>query len=197
MPASGSLDAIAGRSYSEAVSYDPHEDFYVLLGVPDTATAAEIKAAHRARIQHQHPDKPTGDAPMAAVLNHARDVLMDSERRAAYDDARRHHLAKVAAEAAARAKATATARAATRRKKRVRAAAPAAPKVARKAPKAPAIVRHATPPPPSVVDIAVENFVRSLQNKSYGKALGWFVLGTLASDAERRPAPRRRRRRRR
>lgn len=171
--------------------YDPNGDFYVLLGVPDTATAAEIKAAHRARIRQEHPDAPTGDTPRAAALNHARDVLMDPKARAAYDAARRHYFAKVAADAAAAKARAAKARAKTR-KVRARAGASAAPKVARKAE---AIIRQSAAPTPTVVDVAVEQLMRSLEHKQYGKALGWFLLGMAASDTGRRPSPRRRRRR--
>lgn len=173
------------------MTYDPNGDYYVLLDVPDTATAAEIKAAHRARIRHEHPDKPTGDTAEAAALNHARDVLMDPKERAAYDDARRHYFAQIAADAAAK---SARVRAARRAKKVRTHAAPVAPKVARKAE---AIIRQATPPPPTVVDVAVEQLMRNLENKQYGKALGWFLLGVAASDSPRRPPPRRHRRRRR
>lgn len=174
-----------------AVTYDPNSDYYVLLGLPDTASHAEIRAAYRARIQHAHPDKSTGDGAMAAALNVAWDVLGDAKKRAAYDDARRRYLANVAADAAA-AKARAARRA---RKVRARAAAPAAPKAARKAP---AITRAAAPSSPRVVDVAVDNLMQSLRNKEYGKALGWFLLGMALDDAQRPPArPRARRRRRR
>lgn len=172
------------------MNYDPHEDYYVLLGVPDTAPPAAIKAAYRARILHAHPDKATGNTATAAALNRAWEVLGDPRTRAAYDAARRRYLAAVAAAAAASAT---KARPATRamRKVRTRAAAPVAPKVSRKA--AP---RAAAPPAPNAVDVAVENFVGSLRNAEYGKALGWFILGAFISDASR-PQPTRRRARRR
>lgn len=167
-----------------AVSYDANADYYVLLGVPHTATHAEIRAAYRARIQHAHPDKSTGDGARAAALNVAWDVLGEAKQRAAYDDARRSYLA-------ARAAAAATPRTRTRAKKARRDAASVAPKVTR-----PARAKQAAPS--DAVDVAVENFVRSLQNAEYGKALGWFVVGAFISDARQAPArrpPRRRRRR--
>jgi len=173
------VDAAGGRGYPDAVNYDPNEDFYVVFGVPDTASHAEIRAAYRVRIQHAHPDKSTGNTSTATALNVAWGVLGDPQKRAAYDDRRRRYLASVAAAAVAPSKA----RPARAKKVRARAAAPVAPKVTRKA--APATRKAAAPPPPSAVDFAVENLMRSIQNAEYGKAFGWFILGALASDAKR------------
>jgi curved DNA-binding protein CbpA len=70
------------------VEYRPEDDHYVTLQVAATATTDDIKRAHRALIRECHPDKVTGDHDRATRLNHARDVLLDPDQRAAYDDAR-------------------------------------------------------------------------------------------------------------
>lgn len=173
------------------VSYDPNADHYVLLGVPDAASHDEIKAAFRKLIKRVHPDKPTGDGAKAAALNVAWDVLGDAQKRAAYDDARHRHLRAVAARAAKVAAAT--------RAKNGRASAPAVV-----APKAAALVRvrSATSAAQNAVGVAVDNLVRSLRNKQYGRAFGWFLLGMAVSEPRRsrrrpsrRPPSRPRRRR--
>lgn len=165
------------------VTYVPHEDYYVLLGIPDTATQAEVKVAYRKQIVRIHPDKPSGDTTTAATLNVAWGTLGDERKRAAYDVLRRRYLESVVAEA----KEKTASNKATRPKARARAATSVAPKVKSTAAKR----KAAAPPPPSAVEIAVENLVRSIQNAEYGKAFGWFVLGALASNAKR-PRPRRR-----
>lgn len=63
---------------------------YDVLGVPSTANAAEIRAAHRRLLKELHPDKhppaQRGEtARAAAEANPARDVLLDPESRAAHD----------------------------------------------------------------------------------------------------------------
>jgi curved DNA-binding protein CbpA len=179
--------------------YDPKADHYVRLGVAAEATAAEIRTAYRARIKRAHPDKATGSTAAAAALNVAYDVLGDPGKRAAYDDARRGHLAAVAAAKTARAAAAAAkaARATARAKKgRARGAPPAAaakgprkvrarPRpapAARAAPAAPAASPVAWPassaaPPPSAVEKVVENVVQSIRTEQYGRAFGWFLVG--------------------
>ncbi len=63
-------------------------DHYAILGVPRTATTAEIRAAYRRLVAHQHADRHVGD-PTALErtrsLNLARDVLVDPLRRARHD----------------------------------------------------------------------------------------------------------------
>src|SRR5262245_590951 len=71
--------------------YDPRADYYAILGIDVSATAAEIKKAHRARIAEIHPDRG-GDGARAAAVNVARDVLGDASTRRAYDHARREWL---------------------------------------------------------------------------------------------------------
>lgn len=63
-------------------------DFYATLGVAKTASDAEIKAAFRKLAMQYHPDKNPGDKKAEAKfkdINHAYDILKDSEKRAAYD----------------------------------------------------------------------------------------------------------------
>jgi curved DNA-binding protein len=63
------------------------KDYYQVLGVERTASAAAIKKAFRRLARKHHPDinpAPDGAARMQA-LNEAYEVLRDDERRAAYD----------------------------------------------------------------------------------------------------------------
>ncbi len=58
---------------------------YELLGLPATATDAEITAARR-RLQRQaHPDLIDGDGDHARIINIAADLLLDPQRRAMFD----------------------------------------------------------------------------------------------------------------
>jgi len=57
---------------------------YELLGVKRTATAQEIASAFRERARSAHPDKG-GDPAHFLRLKHAREVLCDAHKRAAYD----------------------------------------------------------------------------------------------------------------
>jgi DnaJ-class molecular chaperone len=62
-------------------------DFYALLGVPRNASADDIRKAYRKLALKHHPD--VSDAPDAAArfaeIQEAYDVLMDDEKRRAYD----------------------------------------------------------------------------------------------------------------
>lgn len=60
-------------------------DHYETLGVDRDASADEIKAAARREASKHHPDRG-GDPQRMAMVNQARDVLLDSERRARYDE---------------------------------------------------------------------------------------------------------------
>jgi DnaJ domain len=59
---------------------------YDVLGVPTSATQAEVRAAYRAAARDHHPDAG-GDAARMRALNVAWAVLGDPVRRAAYDRA--------------------------------------------------------------------------------------------------------------
>jgi curved DNA-binding protein len=64
------------------------KDYYAILGVSKTATAAEIKQAYRKLARKYHPDVNPGDATAEEkfkVLNEANEVLSDPETRAKYD----------------------------------------------------------------------------------------------------------------
>jgi curved DNA-binding protein len=63
-------------------------DYYQSLGVPRTATAAEIKKAFRKLAREHHPDKKPGDKAAERRfkdINEANAVLSDPDKRAKYD----------------------------------------------------------------------------------------------------------------
>ena len=64
------------------------KDYYEVLGVPRAADAAELKRAYRRLAMELHPDRNPGDAAAEESfkeLGEAYDVLMDADKRAAYD----------------------------------------------------------------------------------------------------------------
>ena len=63
-------------------------DYYDILGVAADADAKTIKAAYRELAKRLHPDRG-GSAAAVARVNEAADVLLDANRRAAYDLERR------------------------------------------------------------------------------------------------------------
>ncbi|MFI9816324.1 DnaJ domain-containing protein [Saccharothrix variisporea] len=75
---------MTGPSLRDLDGHDP----YALLGVPSTATRAEIVAAHRKQVQLVHPDRPGGSEYETKLLHVAKDVLLDPRRRAEYDASR-------------------------------------------------------------------------------------------------------------
>ena len=63
--------------------------YYEILGISETATQAEVKAAYRKAAASVHPDQnPAGEA-LFKVLNEAHSVLSDPKKRAEYDQRRK------------------------------------------------------------------------------------------------------------
>lgn len=65
-----------------------YKDYYAILGVPRTATQAEIKRAFRRLARQYHPDKNPGDKTAEQRfkdINEAHEVLSDPEKRKLYD----------------------------------------------------------------------------------------------------------------
>jgi DnaJ domain len=60
-------------------------DPYAVLGVPRTATRAEIARAYRALARQHHPDAGAAPSPQMARINEAWFVLRDASRRAKWD----------------------------------------------------------------------------------------------------------------
>jgi curved DNA-binding protein len=63
-------------------------DYYQTLGVPRTASAADIKKAFRKLAREHHPDKKPGDKAAEQRfkdINEANEVLSDPDKRAKYD----------------------------------------------------------------------------------------------------------------
>ncbi len=63
-------------------------DYYEVIGVDRSASAADLKKAYRQRAMQFHPDRNPDDPDAETSfkeLNEAYDVLRDGERRAAYD----------------------------------------------------------------------------------------------------------------
>lgn len=69
-------------------------DHYAVLGLPSSATLADIKKAFRVQASAWHPDRnpdPQAPARFRAVQS-AYEVLSDEAQRQAYDDNRRRNL---------------------------------------------------------------------------------------------------------
>lgn len=66
-----------------------YKDYYAVLGVPRTATQAEIKKAYRRLARQLHPDRNPGDAAAEKRFkeaNEAHAVLSDATKRRQYDE---------------------------------------------------------------------------------------------------------------
>jgi curved DNA-binding protein len=64
-------------------------DFYKILGVPRTASEAEIRKAYKALARKYHPDKNQGDKSAEEKfkdISHARDILLNKKKRELYDE---------------------------------------------------------------------------------------------------------------
>lgn len=64
----------------------PTRDYYVVLGIPHTESAAAIHSAFRDRAKQLHPDRRSGDESAFRELLDAYQVLADPERRRRYDE---------------------------------------------------------------------------------------------------------------
>lgn len=60
--------------------------FYAILGIPPSASQAEVKAAFRKLAFQFHPDRPTGDTARFQEIERAYATLSDPEKRARYDE---------------------------------------------------------------------------------------------------------------
>jgi hypothetical protein len=72
-------------------------DYYRILGIKSTASVKEIKAAYKRLARLRHPDLNGGDPEAARAfvqISRARDILLDPQRRAAYDAQRNAYATK-------------------------------------------------------------------------------------------------------
>jgi len=65
------------------------KDYYAVLGVPKTASPAEVKKAFRKLARQHHPDAKPGDSAAERrfkEINEANEVLSDPAKRTQYDE---------------------------------------------------------------------------------------------------------------
>lgn len=66
------------------------KNYYIILGIPNTSSQEEIKAAYRRLAKEYHPDRcDQGNSPFQ-VIQEAYSVLSDPSQRRAYDDRRQY-----------------------------------------------------------------------------------------------------------
>jgi DnaJ-class molecular chaperone len=76
---------------AQQIDFDPNLDFYKALGVPEKATADEIKKQYRKLAKQFHPDSTGGDKAKETrfkEISNAYDVLGDAKKKKLYDDIR-------------------------------------------------------------------------------------------------------------
>ncbi len=81
----------AGRLAAELMAQE--KDYYRILGVPEAATADEIKKAYRKLAKKHHPDANPGNKSAEGrfkEISEANSVLSDSEKRKQYDRLRKY-----------------------------------------------------------------------------------------------------------
>ena len=73
-------------------------DYYKILGVTQTASAADIKKSYRMLSLQYHPDKNNGDDEKFKEISEAYEVLSDPEKKKMYDMSRTNPFSNVGAE---------------------------------------------------------------------------------------------------
>lgn len=76
---------------SQQIDFDPSVDYYKALGVPEKASADDIKKAYRKLAKQYHPDSTGGDKAKESRfkdISNAYDVLGDAKKRQLYDQIR-------------------------------------------------------------------------------------------------------------
>lgn len=70
------------------------KDYYRILGLPSTASLAEIKGAYRKKASALHPDRNPSEKAHAEfqTMQEAYEVLAHADKRRAYDENRRRSL---------------------------------------------------------------------------------------------------------